>query len=379
MDKNLVKKIPTFKSGNFVFSRKYSLNEIIALLVEARISYKTLSDLPILPEWSSRLEEEIIHRSIFSTAALEGNPLKEDEVTKIIDETHKPGKLKQAELEIENLKALYDFVKTLEPSDSAFELTEELIKKVHTIITRKIDYTSNVPGSYRNHKVKVGDKDHGGVYTPPKCLPDIEKLMKEFIVWINSESLKAEDPYIRAGLAHYHLGIIHPFGNGNGRTARIIEAMLLRTAGIQYVPIMLSNYYYKNIDDYFWAFSLARKNKEKDATAFIKFVLQGAVNSLNEIKGEITYNIRRLAMRDYYDFLRKGKLLTQRQYDLLSMLLDSPKSFSLQDLFNVSPFNTLYRNITERTARRDLKKLLEMSLLQLEHNKKYVLDINTLG
>ncbi len=378
MDKNLVKKIPTFKSGNFVFSRKYSLNEIIALLIEARISYKTLSDLPILPEWSSRLEEEIIHRSIFSTAALEGNPLKEDEVTKIIDETHKPGKLKQAELEIENLKALYDFVKTLEPSDSAFELTEELIKEVHTIITRKIDYTSNVPGKYRNHKVQVGDKDHGGVYTPPKCLQDIEKLMKEFIVWINNESLKAEDPYIRAGLAHYYLGMIHPFGDGNGRTARIIEAMLLRTAGIQYVPIMLSSYYYKNIDDYFWAFSLARKNKGKDTTAFIKFVLQGTIDSLNEIKEGIAYNIRRLAMRDYYTFLRNTKKLTQRQYDLLNMLLDSPKSFSLRDLFNVSPFNTLYRNITERTARRDLKKMLEMSLIHLENNK-YDLDMKTLG
>ena len=190
MDKNLVKKIPTFKSGNFVFSRKYSLNEIIALLVETRISYKTLSDLPILPEWSSRLEEKIIRRSIFGTAALEGNPLKEDEVAKIIDQTYKSGKLKQAEQEIENLKAVYNFVKKQGHSDSAFELTEELIKKVHAIITDKVDYVSNVPGKYRNHQVKVGDKDHGGVYTPPKCLPDIKKIMKEFIVWINSKSLK---------------------------------------------------------------------------------------------------------------------------------------------------------------------------------------------
>ncbi len=142
---------------------------------------------------------------------------------------------------------------------------------------------------------------------------------------------------------------------------------------------MLSNYYYKNMDDYFWAFSLARKNKGKDATAFIKFVLQGAADSLNEMKEGITYYIRSLAMRDYYSFLRNTKKLTQRQYDFLSMLLDSPKSFSLQDLSKVPPFNTLYRNITERTARRDLKKLLEMSLIQLEHNKKYVLDINTLG
>ncbi len=378
MDKNLVKKIPTFKSGNFVFSQKCSFNEIFPLLVEAQITYKTLSDLPILPEWSSRFEEEIIRRSIFGTAALEGNPLKEDEVAKIIDETHKSGKLKQAEQEIENLKSIYDFVKELEPVDSAVELTEELIKEVHATITEKVDYVSNVPGIYRNHQVKVGNKEHGGVYTPPKCLPDIEKLMKEFIVWINSEPLKGEDPYIRAGLAHYHLGLIHPFGDGNGRTARIIEALLLKLKGIQYVPTMLSNYYYKNMDDYFWAFSLARKNKEKDTTAFIKFVLQGTVDSLNEIKGGITYYIRLLAMRDYYTFLRNSKKLIQRQYDLLNLWLDYLKPFSLQDLFNLPPFNALYRNVTERTARRDLKKLLEMGLIRLKNNK-YELNIRRLG
>ena len=378
MDINPVKKIPTFKSGNFIFSWKYSLNEIIVLLVEAEVAYKTLKDLPILPEWATKLEGDLIRRSIFGTAALEGNPLQEDEVAGIIDKKQKPGKMKQAEREIENLIAVYDFVKKLESSGSAFEITEKVIKEVHAIITGKIDYASNLPGKYRNHKVQVGDKDHGGIYTPPKCLPDIEKLMKEFTLWINSDSLKNEDPYIRAGLAHYYLGLIHPFGDGNGRTARIIEAILLRTAGIKYVPVMLSNYYYKNMDDYFRAFSIARKNKEKDTTAFIKFVLQGAVDSLDEIKEGITFHLELLLMRDYCDFLRKRKSLTQRQFDLIDLLLDNPKSFSLQDLFNASPFNTLYRNTSERTARRDLKKLLEENLLYLE-NGKYNLNFQVLG
>jgi Fic family protein len=96
-----------------------------------------------------------------------------------------------------------------------------------------------MPGQYRNHIVKVGNADHGNVYTPPKCLADIENLMREFLEWINSDSITSLNPILRAGLAHYNMGLIHPFGDGNGRTARLIEALLMKSSGIRYVPIML--------------------------------------------------------------------------------------------------------------------------------------------
>jgi len=120
------------------------------------------------------------------------------------------------------------------------------------------------------------------IYTPPKCLADIENLMKEFIEWINSNEVIGLDRFIRASLAHYHLGLIHPFGNGNGRTIRIIEAVFLRTSGIKYVPTMLSNYYYKKVDDYYTAFSQARNNTNNDITVFIKFMLEGVIESLSK-------------------------------------------------------------------------------------------------
>jgi Fic family protein len=378
MDTAPVKKIPTFKSGYFVFSRQYQDPEIDRLHVWGLVLYKTVSDLPILPAWSSQLEETLIRRSIFGTAALEGNPLKEEEVGKIIGETDNPMKSARAEQEIRNLKAAYQFIRELSPEPSPPVIGEELIKKVHALITAHIEHPYNVPGVYRNHKVQVGDKDHGGVYTPPKCLPDIEKLMKAFIPWINSEEMLAMDPYSRAALAHYHLGLIHPFSDGNGRVARIMEALLLRLSGQKYIPTMLSNYYYRNMDEYFRAFSITRKNEENNVSPFIKFVLKGVVDSLEEIKNRITYFIRRLALRDHYASLHRDKTIIQRQHDLLTMLLQDPKPFTLQNLLNTSPMNTLYRNVSERTARRDLKKLMEMNLLTCV-NDQYTLNLEALG
>lgn len=378
MDISPVKKVSTFKSGHFVFSRRYQDSEMNNLHLWSMVLYKTVSDLPILPAWSSQLEETLIRRSIFGTAALEGNPLKEEEVGKIINATDNPTKSARAEQEIRNLKAAYQFIRELSPEPTPPVIDEEIIKKVHALITAHIEHPYNVPGLYRNHKVQVGDKDHGGVYTPPKCLPDIEKLMKEFIPWINSEEMLAMDPYCRAALVHYHLGLIHPFGDGNGRVARIIEALLLRLSGLKYIPTMLSNYYYRNMDEYFRVFSITRKNKENDVSPFLKFVLKGVVDSLEEIKNRITYLIRRLALSDYHATLHREKAIIQRQHDLLTMLLQDPKPFTLQNLFDTSPMNTLYRNVSERTARRDLKKLAEMNLLTCT-NDQHALNLEVLG
>jgi Fic family protein len=190
----------------------------------------------------------------------------------------------------------------------------------------------------------------------------------------------ATTPYFRAALAHYHLGLIHPFSDGNGRVARIIEALLLRLSGQKYVPTMLSNYYYRNMDEYFRAFSITRKDKESDVSPFIKFVLKGVIDSLEEIKNRITYFIRRLALRDHFAALQREKAIIQRQHDLLTLLLQlqDAKPFSLQDLFNTPSINTLYRNVSERTARRDLKKLMEMNLLTCV-NDQYTLNLEALG
>ncbi len=374
----MVRKILTFKSGNFVFSRKFNEGKLSPSLLQSRILYETVRDLPILPELSTQIEEELIRRSIFGTAALEGNPLTEERVGQIISEPAEEQRKERAEKEIQNLKVAYDSsVRGRQVSESVFKLEEKHIRKIHSVITHDIEHKYNVPGQYRNHLIKVGDVEHGGVYTPPKVLVDIETLMKEFTTWINSEEILNLDSVIRAALTHYHFGLIHPFGDGNGRTARLIEALLMRLAGMKYVPIMLSNFYYRNMDDYFWAFSKARKGKENDVTPFVGFVLKGVVESLNEIKGRIIFFIRKFALRDYYSFLRTEKKITQRQHDFLITLLEKLTPFALGDLFNVSPFNVLYRNVSERTARRDLKKLCDEKLLYIEE-RRYHLNLRAL-
>ncbi len=379
-DKSEIKGVMTFKSGKFRFSRKFGNESIKRASFEADILYKTISDLPILPGISSRLDEQLIIRSIFGTAAIEGNPLGEPEVENLLSDPAPPKTTTMVKQEILNLKKAYDFVDKEVVIGKGFQLSEDVVKKIHFLITDGIDYGRNVPGKYRDDRVEVGNPAHGGVYVPPKIREDIQTLMKEFMGWINNaETLDCPFALFgRAALAHYHLGLIHPFFDGNGRTARLVEGMLLKAAGIKYIPRMLSNYYYKNVDDYYWAFSNSIKSKDYDISPFMEFVFDGVVESLREIKDRVIFHIRNLSLQSFFALMREVRDLTQRQYDLLMILLDNPEPFTAADLFNKPSLKALYEKVSERTAFRDIRKLTDMGLLVSDDKKGYNINYNAL-
>lgn len=373
-----MEKITTHKSGFFYFSTVYDSLQIENLLVRANVFNETISDLPILPELASKLESDIMYSSISGTAAIEGNPITKEDAERIAGGEEMSSYTPKHRQEILNLQKAYDLLSQIKPSETPFVLTEKLVCLFHQIITSNIPDEHNRPGKYRDGLVRVGDKAHGGIYTPPKIIADIRSLMNVFIKWTNSEKVISLDPFIRAALAHYYFCIIHPFWDGNGRTGRLIEAALLQSANIKYVPRELSNYYYKNVDEYYISFSKSIKLK-KDITPFLKFSLEASVQSFTNIKESIVYFIRKFTLRDYYRYLRREKAVTSRQLQLLNLLLDNPESFSLKSLNEKRIFSILYRRVSTQTARRDLRKLESMNLLELTDKNIYSLNFRVLG
>ena len=340
---------------------------------------RSLSDLPILPAWASSLDEELLRRSIHGTAAIEGNPLDEAEVGKILAGRESSASFNRPEMEILNLKKAYELLDRAESNKGPLILTQNYIQEVHRTITEGIEYNINGPGQYRNHRVEVGNLLHGGKHVPPKVLPDIQTVMARFEEWINSKEILDLDTFVRAAIIHYYLGVIHPFGDGNGRTARFIEAAVLTSAGYKYLPKMLSNYYYKNVDEYYSVYRQSEKDKTGNITPFIRFVLNGVISSINDIKNSIEWNIRDLVLRDYIKFRRDTRLITQRQSDLMHILLDKPGAvITSKELFSAHPFRILYRKVSQDTAKRDLKRLTGLNLL-LREDGSYKLNRHVLG
>lgn len=363
---SLVRKVLTFKSGNVPFSRNYDREAVSGNMVLFEVLLISLSQMPILPALASKLESDLIRRAIFGTAAIEGNPLSEERVGEIIQEPTLGGLRERAEQEIVNLKEAYKLYAVGLPGKGGkpLEVTEALIRDINERVTRGIDLDRHSPGQYRNIDVRVGNVEHGGVYVPPKTLGDIRTLMPAFVEWLNSEELQKLPVAVRAALAHYHLALIHPFGDGNGRTARLLEVAIMAHGGYKYVPTMLSNYYYKHIDAYYIAFRNCEKSAAHDMTPFLSFFSEGLKECVLELQMTINSHIRLLALGDHYLRLRREKVLGQRHYDLLMILLQNPGKAVEPAILRTDPLLApLYRKTSEAAPRRDLRRLQGLSLL----------------
>jgi len=373
----MVSKKVTATSKAFLFSDSFDKKALNDLIARAAILNTTISDIPMLPQQASDMDADILSAAIAGTAAIEGNPYTEEDIRLIIDK--KTGRKYSPNHKIE-IKNLIEAYKVLDNSDNLakdFIITEDFIRKLHQSLTKDLTHNGNTPGEYRDKLVKVGSEEHGGVYRPPSNLNDIEQLMKSFIEWINSEELLNTSPFIRAGLAHYHLSLIHPFFAGNGRTARLLEAYILHAANIRHVSKMLANYYYRNIDTYFLSFS-STKRKSKDTTPFLKFVLEAVNSCLDELKNRVYGYLYDLTMREFLNIMKNDGELNSRQHDLVLLLMEEDVEISLTTLQTEKPFVYLYKNVTEQTARRDIKKLSDMNLLKTEDNRTYHLCFDTL-
>jgi hypothetical protein len=109
-------------------------------------------------------------------------------------------------------------------------------------------------------------------------------------------------------------------------------------------------------------------------------VLNGFIESLKEIKGKITFFIRLLTLKDFYGILRNKKEITQRQFDFLMMMLETFKPIPASEVARSTPYSILYRGKSDRTLKRDLKKLTEKSLIYFDQNNGlYFLNFQLLG
>jgi Fic family protein len=207
-------------------------------------------------------------------------------------------------------------------------------------------------------------------------------LMKGFIEWLNSEEIQKEGPVIRAILAHYYLEIIHPFGDGNGRTGRALESLILHDFGFKYgSSFALWIYYYSNYDKYFSLFSKTRKENKGDQTEFIVFALSVLNDALENVFGSIVNITDTLLFKDYLSYLYKNDKINSRQFTIVELVLE--KGLMLLEDFNVHPLVvSLYKKKKPRTFQRDMKALLEEHKLLVKKTKEekiyYQVDVEGL-
>ena len=291
-----------------------------------------------------------------------------EEIEESLEKAKRGEPLRRQEQEAENSRKVYDFVKEYaKPGESNIEYSETLIKHIHKLFTDDLNYVSNIPGVYRStFNVTFG-------YPRKRSLcetqSEIDKAMVRFMAWLNAPgtSILNADPIVKAIMAHYYLTEIHPFGDGNGRTARALEALILYANGINdYCFWSLANFWSSHKDQYRQHLHMVRETC--DPREFILFGLTGYRDEINTMKSKVLKKIKQLMLSDYIEYILRNKKLekvkiNQRTVDFLKLLIEWGR-MPLKKLLAAPQVATLYRS--ESTRIRDFKKMDESELILLK-------------
>ena len=286
------------------FSPKYTITEKIlnnlTLIASAR---EVVEQSHLVPKWEASLRRKAKLHNTHSSTAIEGNKLTLEQVEALADGKNiiATDKDKKEVLNyLEALDRLHSFAKK-------GEIKVEDLLTVHKVVSKGVMRDSKHSGVFRDRQVFVGKRvfDATGFkeeveYMPPKT-EDVPRLVKEFIGWLNLSKTWEINPVLLAGIAHYEIARIHPFIDGNGRTARLFATLILYLSGFDHRRLFaLDDFYDRDREAYYAALKTAQhpnlsdslvrasaQENDNDISKWLEYFTTGVAYSVNEVKDAV--------------------------------------------------------------------------------------------
>lgn len=339
------------------------------LLGETQSKCEHIAGAPLAPAIAEELHRVYLTKGIHGTTSIEGNTLSENEVrARIEGDLPLPRSREYQGREIDNiLDICNDLAQEIrdgrDPGLSVSRI-HEFNKRILEGLPLKEDV---VPGQTRTHSVTVGIGPYRGA--PAE---DCDLLLGKMVDWLNGMSPPADHPelkfplaVLKSVLAHLYIAWIHPYGDGNGRTARMIEFQLMIEAGAPTPAAhLLSNHYNLTRDVYLIELARTSSRPGYPIIGFIEYALQGLVDQLREQIGVIREHQYEVAWQNYvHDLYRDEETVAKRRQRHL--VLDMPHTpVSRSKIREVSPRVTLeYAGKEGKTISRDLNELERKGLI----------------
>jgi Fic family protein len=339
------------------------------LLGEARSKIEHIAGALLNPEVAREMHNVYLAKGALATTAIEGNTLSEEEALRRIEgDLDLPPSQEYLGREIDNIVAAFNEIKNELVAGTAPAMSRATIENYNRLILDGLKLEEGVvAGQISAHPVGVG-----GYAGAPR--QDCEFLLDRLTEWLNGPDFAPQSPQwalpmaiIKAIIAHLYIAWIHPFGDGNGRTARLMELRILLEAGVPTPAThLLSNHYNQTRNEYYRQLRLSSKSGG-DVLPFAMYALQGFVDGLRDQLG--TFRKQQFADRweqhVYQQFGRTNSpaRLRQRQLVLEMSKFDEPLPRSA--LRRLSPsLVEMYHGKTEKTLTRDINAIAEMNLVR---------------
>lgn len=343
------------------------------LLGEARSKCEHLAGTPLKPAVARDLYQVTLVRGALATTAIEGNTLTEEQARGILDGTYKaPPSRAYQEQEVRNVLDALQGVHDQIAAGSEIRLSTALICEFNRQVLQGTQLDPEVaPGRIRTGSVVVGNY---------RAAPaeDCEYLLDRLVEWLDGPVFRNDDPEIQFALtvakavfAHLYLAWIHPFGDGNGRTARLVEFVILAGCGQVPVPaaFLLSNHYNLTRDHYYRELAMASKPGQPGhgTRGFLSYAVEGFIDGIRDTIAMVREQQIQVAWVNYvyevFGELPNTKASDRQRSLVLAMPMGAPVPRA--DLEGLTPkIARLYAEAGPRTFSRDLNQLESLGLIQ---------------
>ncbi|MBT4092941.1 MAG: Fic family protein [Nitrospinaceae bacterium] len=301
---------------------KYDFKAIANELVDAKAAVSSVGTVPYQRSWVESLQEMELKREVAGTSRIEGADFTEGELNEALKEESEKELFTRSQKQARAALSAYRWIAKI-PDDRPIDT--DLILEIHRLIVTGADDDHCPPGEIRgrDQNVLFGRPQHRGAEGGDECAGALNRLGEAI-----QRDFQDHDPLIQALAAHYHVAALHPFLDGNGRTARALEALMLQRAGLRDTSfIAMSNYYYDEKNLYLNALNEVWENGY-DLTAFLKLGLRGiylqSQRLLVEIQRHISKELYRNLMYDLFTRLKtpRKRVIAERQLEILTLLLE---------------------------------------------------------
>jgi Fic family protein len=337
-------------------------------LGEAAAKCEHLSRVMMRPETAQRLHTVFLAKGVAATTAIEGNALSEADVLRAVEgKLQVPPSQQYLKQEVDNIINACNRIGGQLVEGTLPELSFGLIRQYNRLVLDKLPpEEGTIPGELRHHSVVVGQVYRGA---PAE---DCELLLDRLSVWLSSPdfapSKGREIVYaiIKAVVAHLYLAWIHPFGNGNGRTARLLELHILLAAGVSSPAAhLLSNHYNLTRSEYYRQLDHASKSGG-DILPFLSYAVAGFVDGLRSQLEAVWRQQQDVFWRDYVHekFKQRNSSSDVRQRHLAVDLGKREGWVSITEIPTLTPRLAIaYSGKTPKTVQRDLNALSASGLI----------------
>lgn len=342
-----------------MYKPNFSINSsILNNVAQIEVARATIDNAPIIPSWERKFQQDALVRQVHHSTAIEENGLNYTEVKKVLGGEEVRTVRRRDIKEIINYRKAVEFIDVHEE-----ELSAGFIIDLNEIVLDGI-IEKNKIGRLRDQDVVImNSRDNDVILEPPKS-DEIQILIDELIEWFNSD--KETHPVIKSGILQYEITAIHPFIEGNGRTARLLSTWSLYTTGYKINNFFsLEEYYDVDSTAYYQALSTADESGEH--TEWLDYYTKGLALEFSRIKDKVQRLSRDVVLKNK---LGKQIAISERQIKIINFIQEN-------GFLQNTDFNLIFPKISDDTVLRELKDLIDKKLLKKmgrTRGAKYILN-----